>query len=186
MLDQEMTKTELTNAPIDAGDASLISDYQSDDPQSIFDHLNAHFTMQRAAFDQHPFESLEERREHLAQLKALLMDNQEEIVAAINADYGNRSMHESMFAEILVAVDDIISSRKKVKKWMKVQKRHVDMTMFFGAKNKVIPQPIGVVGLIIPWNFPINLSFMGLSAAFAAGNRAMVKMSENSRHLCQL
>ena len=79
MLDQEMTKTELTNAPIDAGDASLISDYQSDDPQSIFDHLNAHFTMQRAAFDQHPFESLEERRKHLAQLKALLMDNQEEM-----------------------------------------------------------------------------------------------------------
>lgn len=193
MLDQEVTKTEDTNMSATGpskSDAPLNETselgYQPDDPNSIFEHLNTHFMMQRKAFDQHPFESLDERRNHLSQLKAMLMDNTDEIVTAINADYGNRSMHESMLAEILVAVDDIISSRKKVKKWMKVQKRHVDITMFFGAKNSVIPQPIGVIGLIIPWNFPINLSFMGLAAAFAAGNRAMVKMSENSRHLCAL
>ena len=58
--------------------------------------------------------------------------------------------------------------------------------MYFGGSNKVVPQPLGVVGLIIPWNFPINLSFIGLAAAFAAGNRAMVKMSENSLALTDL
>lgn len=69
---------------------------------------------------------------------------------------------------------------------MKVQKRHVDKSMYFGAKNRIIPQPLGVVGLIIPWNFPINLSFSQLCAVFAAGNRAMVKMSENSIALTRL
>ena len=195
MLEQELINDDNTNtAEPSAGKGPLTDaapehselDYNPADADSIFTHLNDHFTLQRRAFDQHPYESLDERQTHLSNLKAMLMDNSEAIVAAINADYGNRSRHESMLAEILVAVDDIISSRKKVKKWMKVQKRHVDMTMFFGAKNKVIPQPIGVIGLIIPWNFPINLSFMGLAAAFAAGNRAMVKMSENSRTLCKL
>jgi coniferyl-aldehyde dehydrogenase len=191
MLEQELTKDDNTNTaefvPATNPEPShTVSDYDPADADSIFTHLNQHFTLQRRAFDQHPYESLDERHKHLANLKAMLMDNSEAIVAAINTDYGNRSRHESMLAEILVAVDDIISSRKKVKKWMKVQKRHVDITMFFGAKNKVIPQPIGVIGLIIPWNFPINLSFMGLAAAFAAGNRAMVKMSENSRTLCKL
>ena len=54
------------------------------------------------------------------------------------------------------------------------------------ARNKVIPQPLGVVGVIAPWNFPINLTFAPLAAIFAAGNRAMVKMSENSQHLAEL
>jgi len=75
---------------------------------------------------------------------------------------------------------------KDLKKWMKVQKRHVDKSLYFGAKNRVIPQPLGVVGLIVPWNFPVNLSFSQLCAVFAAGNRAMVKMSENSRALTKL
>ena len=57
---------------------------------------------------------------------------------------------------------------------------------FFGATNRVIPQPVGVVGVIVPWNFPLNLSLVPLTAIFAAGNRAMVKMSENSRHLARL
>jgi coniferyl-aldehyde dehydrogenase len=62
----------------------------------------------------------------------------------------------------------------------------VDLVNFLGASNRVIPQPLGIVGAIVPWNFPINLSFSGLIAAFAAGNRSMVKMSENSRHLARL
>ncbi|MEE2651170.1 MAG: aldehyde dehydrogenase family protein, partial [Pseudomonadota bacterium] len=75
---------------------------------------------------------------------------------------------------------------KHLKKWMRVQKRHVDHTMFPGGRNRVIPQPLGVVGIIVPWNFPVNLSFVPIAQAFAAGNRAMVKMSENSRALSAL
>ena len=61
---------------------------------------------------------------------------------------------------------------------MKPQKRHVDQSMFFGAKNRLLPQPLGVIGVLVPWNFPVNLTFSPLTAILAAGNRAMVKMSE--------
>ena len=186
MLDQDVTTSVETTE--DNQDSLIMSQlsYDPSSPESIYAHLHAHFTLQRNSFDQHPYETVAERRAHLASLKKLLTDNVDAIVAAINKDYGNRSYHETMLAEFFVAIDDITASSKKVAKWTKVQKRSVDWTMFAGAKNKVIPQPIGVVGFIIPWNFPINLTFAGLSSAFAAGNRAMVKMSENSRNLCQL
>lgn len=148
--------------------------------------LQEALTLQKQAFNQHGQESYQERKAHLQSLKSLLMDNREAISEAINKDYGNRSHHETLFAEVITVADDISSTIKHLKKWMKVQKRKVDHTVYFGAKNRVIPQAIGVVGFIVPWNFPINLSFAGLSAAFAAGNRAMVKMSENSIHLTKL
>ena len=66
---------------------------------------------------------------------------------------------------------------------MRPQRRGVDRLSYGLAGDRLIPQPLGVVGVIVPWNFPLNLSFEPLSAIFAAGNRAMVKMSENSRHL---
>ena len=148
--------------------------------------LQEALTLQKQAFNQHGQESYQDRKVHLQSLKSLLMDNREAISEAINKDYGNRSHHETLFAEVITVADDISSTIKHLKKWMKVQRRKVDHTVYFGAKNRVIPQAIGVVGFIVPWNFPINLSFAGLSAAFAAGNRAMVKMSENSIHLTKL
>jgi coniferyl-aldehyde dehydrogenase len=69
---------------------------------------------------------------------------------------------------------------------MRPQRRAVDLLLFPGARNRVLPQPLGVVGVIVPWNFPINLMFLPLTSIFAAGNRAMVKLSENSRHLAAL
>lgn len=149
-------------------------------------YLNDALQLQRTSFLNSSTESLQERKQHLTHLKRLLTENRDAILDAICKDYGNRSKFETLFAEIVVVTDDINSSIKHLKKWMKVQRRKVDKTLYFGAKNRVIPQPIGVVGLIIPWNFPINLSFSGLSAVFAAGNRAMVKMSENSIHLSHL
>lgn len=148
--------------------------------------LNDAFDLQRNSYFASKTESLIERRKHLSNLKLLLNENRDAIVKAISQDYGNRSDFETLFAEVVVVTDEIKTTIKKLRKWMKVQRRHVDKTLFLGAKNRVIPQPIGVVGLIIPWNFPINLAFSGLSAVFAAGNRAMVKMSENSIHLTRL
>lgn len=149
-------------------------------------HLVDALARQRAAYFDGPTPDYAQRKQDLLRLKAMLNDNLEQIVEAINHDYGNRSRHETLFAEVISVTDGINDTIKQLKKWMKVQKRHVDKTMFFGAKNRVIPQPLGVVGLIIPWNFPINLSFSQLSAVFAAGNRALVKMSENSRALSRL
>ncbi|MBT8114304.1 MAG: aldehyde dehydrogenase family protein, partial [Arenicella sp.] len=158
---------------------------QETDPQISQSLLDA-FELQRNAYLQQPTPDYQQRKSDLLQLKKLINENREEIIEAISQDYGNRSRHESLFAEIISVTDGIKDNIKHLKKWMKVQKRHVDKSMFFGGKNRVIPQPLGVAGLIIPWNFPINLSFSQLAAAFAAGNRAMVKMSENSVALTRL
>lgn len=150
------------------------------------DMLAACLDKQRQAFLTEATPDYAERVQHLLSLKQLINENRDAIVAAISEDYGNRSAQETLFAEIITVTDGVNSTIKQLKKWMKVQRRHTDKTMFFGAKNRVIPQPLGVVGLIIPWNFPINLSFSQLIAVFAAGNRAMVKMSENSIALSRL
>lgn len=144
------------------------------------------FDQQKQAYFAEPVPSYAQRKQDLLTLKKMLSDNREAVIEAICADYGNRSRHETLFGEIITVTDTINDVIGKLRRWMKVQKRHVDLTMFPGGKNRVIPQPLGVVGVIVPWNFPINLSFIPLAQAFAAGNRAMVKMSENSIHLSRL
>ena len=154
-------------------------------PDMIRDELNTTLDLQRAAYFAHPVPSYGERRTDLLKLQAFVRDNKEGMVEAVNADYGNRSRHETLFTEIFTVIDGVDHVLKHLKKWMKPQRRGVDLRNFFGARNRVVPQPLGVVGAIGPWNFPINLSFTGLIYTFAAGNRSMVKMSENSRHLAQ-
>ena len=144
------------------------------------------FDLQRQSFLGGETETREKRKDHLLNLKRMITENREAIIDAISQDYGNRSRHETLFAEIITANDGIIDSIKHLKSWMKVQRRKVDQSMYPGGKARVIPQPLGVVGMIIPWNFPINLTFSQLAAVFAAGNRAMVKMSENSIALSRL
>ncbi len=144
------------------------------------------FDAQRAAYLADPEPTHAARSADLKALARLLKENRDALVAAINLDYGNRSEFETLSAEYFVALETIQNAAKNLKRWMKPQKRHVDFLTYPGAKNRVIPQPLGVVGVIVPWNFPLNLSFAPLAAIFAAGNRAMVKMSENSRHLAAL
>jgi len=154
--------------------------------QQAAELLTAAFRKQRKNYLADPIPDLDQRKNDLQTLKRMLSENLDDILEAISKDYGNRSRHESLFAEVIAVTDGINDTIKSLKKWMKPQKRHVDFTLYPGAKNRVIPQPLGVVGLIIPWNFPINLAFSQLTGAFAAGNRAMVKMSENSVELSRL
>ena len=142
--------------------------------------------LQRKAYLAHPVPTLAERQADLRTLQRFVRDHKEALISAISADYGHRSRHETLLAEIAPVVDGIDHTLKHLKAWMKPQKRGVDWISFFGARNRVIPQPLGVVGVIVPWNFPVNLSLIPLNYIFAAGNRAMVKMSENSRHLARL
>ncbi|MFV0477517.1 MAG: coniferyl aldehyde dehydrogenase [Parahaliea sp.] len=158
----------------------------ADNAEAVRNELMASFGLQRAAYLENPYPDLRERRDDLLKLKRMIMDNLDDIIGAISQDYGNRSAHESKFAEIVAVVDGIGDTIKKLKKWMKPEKRHVDKSMYLGARNVLMAQPLGVVGLIVPWNFPVNLTFSQLTAAFAAGNRAMVKMSENSIALTRL
>jgi len=140
----------------------------------IRNELEQTLQLQRDAYLAHPYPDLEQRKADLRKLQAFLRDHREAILDAISADYGNRSRHETLFAEFYGVIDGVDHAISHLKKWMKPQRRSVDLKNFFGASNRVIPQPVGVVGHIVPWNFP------------TAGNRCMVKMSENSRRLAQL
>ena len=141
---------------------------------------------QRQAYHAHPVPTLEQRRADLRTLQRFVRENKDDLCAAISADYGHRSHHETLLAEIFPVVDGIDHVLRHLRTWMRPQRRGVDLRNFLGARNRVIPQPLGVVGVIVPWNFPLNLSLVPLTYIFAAGNRAMVKMSENSRHLSRL
>jgi len=148
--------------------------------------LNEAYGRQRDAYLANPYPDYAQRKHDLLTLKRMIAENREAIIEAIGEDYGNRSDFESKFAEIITATDTVSHTIKHLKSWMKPQRRSIDLTMYFGAKNRLIPQPLGVTGLIIPWNFPVNLTVCQLTAVFAAGNRAMVKMSENSIALSRL
>lgn len=154
--------------------------------QSPGEGLQADLLHQRQAFLKQPCPSLAQRKEDLLTLKRLISENQQELLDAINTDYGSRSAFETRFAEIYLVLDAIADNQKHLRRWMKPQKRSIDLSLYPGARNRVIPQPLGVVGVIVPWNFPLQLAFAPLVSIFAAGNRAMVKMSENSRALSQL
>ena len=164
--------------------AELLQQYSSND--ALRAELESTLALQRKACLAHPVPTLAERQADLRALARFVRESKEEIIAAICADYGNRSRHETLFAEIFTALDGVDHALKHLKRWMKPRRRPVDWRNFPGATNRVVPQPLGVVGVIVPWNFPLNLSIVPLIGIFAAGNRAMVKMSENSRHLAQL
>ena len=126
--------------------------------------------------------SLAERKADLQTLARFIRENKDALCAAVSADYGHRSAHETLLTEIGPALAALRHAARHVGRWMRVQRRGVDRLAFGLGSNRVIPQPLGAVGIIVPWNFPVNLSLVPLACIFAAGNRAMVKMSENSRH----
>jgi coniferyl-aldehyde dehydrogenase len=145
--------------------------------------LVAALEAQRHAAAADPVPSYAQRRADLRTLRRFITENREALIAAVNRDYGNRSRHETLFAELVPALDGIKYTLRHLRSWMRPQRRGVDLLLFPGARNRVLPQPLGIVGMIVPWNFPINLMFLPLTSVFAAGNRALVKLSENSRHL---
>ncbi|MBN8464427.1 MAG: coniferyl aldehyde dehydrogenase [Dechloromonas sp.] len=141
---------------------------------------------QQAAYKRNMNPGLEERRADLRGLHRLLVENHEEIVAAVNEDYGCRCRFETKFAETYMAQEAILDTIKHLKKWLKPHQRSLDPTQYPLAKAWTFPQPLGVVGIVVPWNFPIAMTFQPLIGVFAAGNRAMIKMSENSNNVALL
>ncbi len=135
------------------------------------------FARQKDAYRKSPMPSADQRIAHLKALKDITIKYQDQLAAAVNEDFSCRSKDETLLAEILTSVEGINMAIKKTRKWMKPSKRAVGM-LFAPAKNEVRYQPLGVVGIIVPWNYPIFLVIGPLVAALSAGNRAMIKMSE--------
>jgi coniferyl-aldehyde dehydrogenase len=143
------------------------------------------FTRQRAATREGSYPDLQARLAALGKLEKILQENQEAIIEAISTDFGNRCSQETRMLEIFGLLGGIGHSRKRLKKWMKPQRRHVGLA-YLGAKNMLIPQPKGVVGIVAPWNYPLFLALSPAISALAAGNRCIIKMASNSQTLCRL
>ncbi|MBP6851049.1 MAG: aldehyde dehydrogenase family protein, partial [Rhodoferax sp.] len=126
----------------------------------LHQNLQHALDLQRTAYLAHPVPSLAERKADLRTLQRFVREHKDALCDAISADYGHRSRHESLLAEIVPAVDGIDHVIGQLRRWMRPQRRSVDLRSFLGASNRVIPQPLGVVGVIVPWNFPINLSMV--------------------------
>ncbi len=104
----------------------------------------------------------------------------------MNRDFSCRSRFETLMTELLQGQEAALDAIKHLPSWMKRQRRALDITQYPLASAYVMPQPLGVIGIVVPWNFPIGMAVQPMIAALAAGNRVMVKMSENSAHLARL
>jgi coniferyl-aldehyde dehydrogenase len=139
--------------------------------------LDALLCTQRNAWLRAPYPAWCERAAHLRSLRRLLFDNQACIVKAIDADFGHRPQQETELSEFWIAKEEIDEALKHGKHWMKTSRRPMNKWMF-PAKARLMPQPLGVIGILAPWNYPLLLSVTPLIGALAAGNRVMIKMSE--------
>jgi coniferyl-aldehyde dehydrogenase len=143
------------------------------------------FALQREAYLRAPYPSLDERRERLRAVERVLLDERDAIAAAIHRDFGHRATEESLLLELFSSVDGIRHAVRKLPKWMRPERRPVSL-VFASGRNRLVPQPKGVVGIVSPWNYPLFLTISPLTSALAAGNRAMIKMASSSQTLCRL
>ena len=132
-----------------------------------------------------PAADLAERLDRLARLRAVVADNEERFRQAISADFGHRSAVETTIAETMMVYSEIRHATKHLKSWMAPQ-RIATALQFLPARNRLIPQPLGVVGIIAPWNYPLQLTLAPAIGAIAAGNLVMIKPSELVPHFAGL
>lgn len=134
---------------------------------------------QRAAFDRELPVGAAVRRDRLTRCIAMLVENGEDFARAMSEDFGHRSHDQSMLTDIAGSISPAKYALKHLDKWMRPERRSVQFPLgLLGASARVEYQPKGVIGVISPWNFPVQLTMAPLVGIFAAGNRAMVKSSE--------
>lgn len=132
---------------------------------------------QREAHAREPYPSWETRAAHLRALRTMLLDQTDALADALDADFGRRSKAELLLSELWLVKSEIDAALRHGKRWMRPRRRATGIWLR-PATAKVVPQPLGVVGIVAPWNYPILLAVGPLIGALAAGNRAMIKMSE--------
>jgi len=133
--------------------------------------------VQRAAFDAQRAPDAATRIARLDRLLQLVDANEAAFAEAIDADFGGRSAHETRLAELFVVRAGIRHARATLRRWMAPRRVRTDLH-FLPGHNRLMPQPLGVVGIVSPWNYPLQLSLGPALAALAAGNRAIIKPSE--------
>jgi coniferyl-aldehyde dehydrogenase len=149
------------------------STFSSDPTDSLASILDR----QRAAFLRDGPPTAARRKELLGRLRQTVIDHQEDLATAVALDFGHRSRHETLLAETFVTVTAIKHMIRHVASWMKPERRSVPF-QFLPGRAQVVSQPLGVVGVISPWNYPVSLALGPVATALAAGNRVMLKPSE--------
>lgn len=134
--------------------------------------------LQRSAFLSEPSPSVDLRCNRIDRLASLLLKNANGLAEAMRVDFGHRSPMLSLATDVLGIMPSLKHTRKNVGKWMAAQRVNAGMVGMLGGRAWIQWQPLGVVGIISPWNFPVALAVQPLAQAFAAGNRAMIKVSE--------
>jgi coniferyl-aldehyde dehydrogenase len=138
--------------------------------------LNAMLNAQRSDFLKAGSPSVALRRDRIDRLILLLTEGADEFSTALNADFGNRPHAINLVSEVAGILPDLLATRRHLKSWMRPQR--IASAALLGMPTVVEKKPLGVVGVIGPWNFPVSLVVQPAAAAFAAGNRVMVKFSE--------
>ncbi len=139
--------------------------------------INTLFQQQKIAHNKILYPSASERISDIIRLKKALIARERKFIEAMKIDFGHRSEDDAKFGDILTTVMSANNAIKRLKRWMKPSKRHVSV-LFQPAKAQVQYQPLGVIGIITPWNYPIFLALGPLITALSAGNHAIIKMSE--------
>jgi coniferyl-aldehyde dehydrogenase len=134
---------------------------------------------QRADYLEEGYVEPTTRRERLARGIDAVIKHQDRLIEALNADFSCRPREVTLLTDVAAAVTPMKHAIKHLERWMRGKRRP---TMFplnlLGGRSRIEYQPLGVVGVISPWNFPVNLAFGPLAGILAAGNRAMIKPSE--------
>ena len=163
------------------GDAWSVEEPETASDRALADLL----ARQRAAFRRDGPPACEARRAALARLLAAVRARQEDLAAAVSADFGHRSPHETRMAEIYTTVSAAKHARRHLRGWMRPRRVPVALD-FRPARARVLYQPLGVVGVVAPWNYPVLLALGPIVGALAAGNRVMLKPSEFTPRTAEL
>jgi coniferyl-aldehyde dehydrogenase len=132
----------------------------------------------RAAHRRQP-PSYRQRMDDLARLGEVIRSHRDELVKTVSADFGRRSRHETLAADIMVTLEEIKYLRRKLRGWMRPERRGLNLA-FLPGRGEIRRMPLGVVGIVAPWNYPIQLALIPLADAIAAGNHVLVKPSEHT------
>jgi coniferyl-aldehyde dehydrogenase len=154
-------------------------------PMTALAAMRRVFDLQRAASRAEPRRDLGARLDALGRLRALILENKDSIARAISADFGTRSEDETQLLEVVPTLNAIRHASRHLAGWMKPRRRAVDIA-FLPSSAYVRYEPLGVVGIIAPWNYPLYLAVPPLVDALSAGNRAMVKPSELTPRFAEL
>ncbi|MDB4829069.1 coniferyl aldehyde dehydrogenase [Gammaproteobacteria bacterium] len=146
---------------------------------STFENMNDVLNLQKKKFIKDGPPSIELRVDRLNRLKAMLVENRYGLTEALSSDFGSRSKNASLLSDVYTVLPEITNAITNIKKWTKDEKRSSNKPFsLFGAKSYIRYEPLGTIGMISPWNFPVNLAFGPLASIFAAGNQVMHKPSE--------